>query len=152
MTAVLDERQRQAQAFAERFTATSAMSPLIDQFRWQSQAFAKQIADASAMTSVLDEYQRQAQAIAERLAAAAAPAWLPSGSTSRELVETTPSIDWLFFGQVTLRALFAAIAFALVVALWEEQKESAPATAFFEALGALKLWHEIDGAIWKKFS
>ena len=38
-------------------------------------------------------------------------------------------VDWLFYGQLTLRALVLAMFLALVVAVWEEQRESAPAEA-----------------------
>jgi hypothetical protein len=61
-------------------------------------------------------------------------------------------VDWLFFGQLTLRALVLAIFLALVMAVWEEQKESGPAVALLEITCAFGFWYSVDGAIWKKLS
>jgi hypothetical protein len=61
-------------------------------------------------------------------------------------------VDPLFIGQLTLRALVLAIFLTLVIAVWEEQRESAPAQALLEIVGAFGLWYGVDGAIWKKLS
>jgi hypothetical protein len=61
-------------------------------------------------------------------------------------------VDWLFFGQLTLRALVLAIFLALVIAVWEEQRESTPAEALLEIVGAFGLWYSVDRAIWNKLS
>jgi hypothetical protein len=61
-------------------------------------------------------------------------------------------VDWVFFGQLTLRALVLAIFLALVMAVWEEQKESAPAVALLEITCAFGFWYSVDGVIWRKLS
>jgi hypothetical protein len=62
-----------------------------------------------------------------------------------------PSVDGLFLVQLTLRALAATIVLAAIIALWKEQKETAPAQAMVEIIGLYCLWYfEIDRTIWKK--
>ena len=51
-----------------------------------------------------------------------------------------------------MRAAILAFFLTLVVAVWEEQADTAPAQALLEIIGALVLWYQIDDAIWKKIS
>jgi NADPH:quinone reductase-like Zn-dependent oxidoreductase len=71
------------------------------------------------------------------------------GVLHEEASPTEPSVDWLLFAQLTLRALFATFMLIVMVAVWEEQKDADPALALLELIGAIWLWHEIDRAIWE---
>jgi hypothetical protein len=70
----------------------------------------------------------------------------------QEASPTEPSVDRPLFAQITLRALFATFMLIVMVAVWEEQKDTDPALALLELIGAIWLWHEIDSAIWEELS
>jgi hypothetical protein len=70
----------------------------------------------------------------------------------QEASATGRSVDWLLFGQITLRTLFATFMLILMVAVWEEQKDTEPASVLLELIGAIWLWNEIDRAIWHELS
>jgi hypothetical protein len=74
------------------------------------------------------------------------------GVLHQEASATGRSVDWLLFGQITLRSLFATFMLILMVAVWEEQKDTEPASALLELIGAIWLWNEIDRAIWQELS
>lgn len=75
-----------------------------------------------------------------------------TGALHEEAAATGGSVDWLLLGQITLRTLFAAFMLILIVAVWEEQKDTEPASALLELIGAIWLWNEIDRAIWQALS
>ncbi len=157
--------RRRADVFAKQFaTANGAATVLqgyrtssvlgkeLESFRRRADVFAKQFATANGAATVLQGY-RTSSVLAKQLTAVAAPVWLMDGTLrQRGAAARALSINWLLFGQLTIRALFAAIVLALILAVWEEQKESAPAMAVLEIFGALGLWYQIDEAIWRRLS
>ena len=70
----------------------------------------------------------------------------------QEASATGRSVDWLLFRQITLRTLFATFMLILMVAVWEEQNDTEPASVLLELIGAIWLWNEIDRAIWQELS
>jgi len=143
---------------ARHLAAVNSLAPVLDSYRRHAEGIAwvlgavngEHLAAVKAMAPRLQNY-RQTAAIAMQLATVAAPVWTVPQSPPRGRITTTvPSLDWLLLGQYTLRILFAAIVLALIVALWEEQSESAPAETIIGILAALKLWWDIDGEMWRR--
>jgi hypothetical protein len=96
-------------------------------------------------------YTRHEALLGEQLTVAASGRPADRVHTRDTSLEAVPSIDGLFLVQLTLRALAATIALAAIIALWEEQKETASAQTMVEIIGLYCLWYfEIDRTIWKK--
>jgi hypothetical protein len=123
---------------------------------------AQQMAEASGVNRIaqqmaetllapkLREFHRQAELLAEQLGSPAQP--VDGDLYGSEALAWTPSVDWLLLSQLTVRAMILASFLVLVIAVWEEQADTAPAQTLIEILGALALWNQIDEAVWKKFS
>jgi hypothetical protein len=59
------------------------------------------------------------------------------------------NMDGRLMAQLALRVFTAMIALALVTAIWEEGKDTAPAAAAAMIIGVLQAWNQVDKAIWK---
>jgi hypothetical protein len=105
---------------------------------------------ATMLAPKLREFSRQAELLAEQLGNPVQP--VDGDLDGGEALTRTPNVDWLLLSQLTMRATILAFFLTLVVAVWEEQADTAPAQALLEIIGALVLWYQIDDAIWKKIS
>jgi hypothetical protein len=105
---------------------------------------------ATMLAPKLREFSRQAELLAEQLGSPVEP--VDGDLHGSEALTRTPNVDWLLLSQLTIRATILAFFLALVVAVWEEQADTAPAQALLEIIGALVVWHQIDDAVWKKIS
>jgi hypothetical protein len=121
------------------------------------QRITQQVAEAvgSQMTATLlapklREFSRQAEILAEQLGNPVQP--VDGDLPGSEALTRTPNVDWLLLSQLTIRATILAFFLALVVAVWEEQADTAPAQSLLEIIGALVAWYQIDDAVWKKIS
>jgi hypothetical protein len=110
---------------------------------------AEQIAE-TLLAPKLREFHQQAELLAEQLGSPAQP--VDGGLHGSEALAWTPSVDWLLLSKLTVRAMILASFLVLVIAVLEEQADTAPAQALIDVLGALFLWNQIDEAVWKKFS
>jgi hypothetical protein len=143
--------------------ASLAFAQIEGQVRQVGQAFAqiegqvRQVGLAlTALASIgispaFESYARHEALLGEQLTVAASGRPADRVHTRDTSLEAVPSVDGLFLVQLTLRALAATIVLAAIIALWEEQKETAPAQAMVEIIGLYCLWYfEIDRTIWKK--
>ena len=105
---------------------------------------------ATLLAPKLRELSRQAEILAEQLGNPVQP--VDGDLPGSEALTSTPNVDWLLLSQLTIRATILAFFLALVVAVWEEQADTAPAQSLLEIIGALVVWHQIDDAVWKKIS
>jgi hypothetical protein len=105
---------------------------------------------ATMLAPKLREFSRQAEILAEQLGSPGQP--VDGDLHGSEALTRAPNVDWLLLSQLTIRATILAFFLALVVAVWEEQADTAPAQALLEIIGALVLWYQIDEAVWKKIS
>jgi tetrahydromethanopterin S-methyltransferase subunit E len=116
----LDTYRRHAEAIGKQYAAVN------------TKAIAEMFGAVNALSSILPSYRQTA--IATQLVAIAAPVLaVPESPSLDEFATTAPSVNWVLLGQFTLRVIFAAIALAVIVALWEEQSESAPAEPLLES-------------------
>ena len=105
---------------------------------------------ATLLAPKLQEFSRQAEILAEQLGSPVQP--VDGDLHGSEALTRTPNVDWLLLSQLTIRATILAFFLALVVAVWEEQADTAPAQSLLEIIGALVVWYQIDDAVWKKIS
>jgi hypothetical protein len=105
---------------------------------------------ATMLAPRLREFSRQAELLSEQLGSPVEP--VDGDLHGSEALTRTPDVDWLLLSQLTMRATILAFFLTLVVAVWEEQADTAPAQALLEIIGALVLWYQIDDAVWKKIS
>jgi hypothetical protein len=105
---------------------------------------------ATLLAPKLREFSRQAELLAEQLGNPVQP--VDGDLDGSEALTRTPNVDWLLLSQLTIRATILAFFLALVVAVWEEQADTAPAQSLLEIIGALVVWYQIDDAVWKKIS
>jgi hypothetical protein len=104
---------------------------------------------ATLLAPKLREFSRQAELLAEQLGNPVQP--VDGDLDGSEALTRTPNVDWLLLSQLTIRATILAFFLALVVAVWEEQADTAPAQSLLEIIGALVVWYQID-AVWNKIS
>jgi hypothetical protein len=143
-------RLRSAQAMAH------AVTPLAEAYRRSFAGVDSQVAQVarsfSAISLAFQSLSVQTRLVAKQSATNVSMQSV-HGVPSRGEIAGTPAVDWLFLGQLTLRALVLAVLLALVIAAWEEQKENAPAQALLGIVGALGFWYyEVDQTIWKRFT
>jgi hypothetical protein len=101
---------------------------------------------ATMLAPKLREFSRQAELLAEQLGSPVQP--VDGDLDGSEALTRTPNVDWLLLSQLTMRATILAFFLVLVVAVWEEQADTAPAQALLEIIGALVVWYQIDEAVW----
>jgi hypothetical protein len=136
---------------AQQFAAIAGTQRLAQQIAAiaGTQRLAQQMA-AALLAPKLREFHRQVELVAEQLGSPVQP--VDGDLRESQALARTPSVDWLLLSQLTIRAMILAFFLALVVAVWEEQADTAPAQVLIEILGVLFLWQQIDEAVWKKLS
>jgi cellobiose-specific phosphotransferase system component IIB len=152
---IQEHHRRIAQQIAEiagihRITQQIAEAAGIQRITQQMAEAAGSQITATMLAPKLREFSRQAELLAEELGSPVQP--VDGDLHGSEALTRTTNMDWLLLSQLTIRATILAFFLALVVAVWEEQADTAPAQALLEIIGALIGWFQIDDAVWKKIS
>jgi hypothetical protein len=63
-----------------------------------------------------------------------------------------PSVQSPVIQALVIRIILAAVIQSLIVAMWQEGRDSTPAAALSAIFGVIVAWYQLDEAIWKKFS
>jgi hypothetical protein len=112
----------------------------------------EQMAAAAGWDSI-GAHGRQVQSMMNQLTMAARvqPAHdvLPKEDT---LMTIAPSVQSPVIQALVIRIILAAVIQSLIVAMWQEGRDSTPAAALSAIFGVIVAWYQLDEAIWKKFS
>jgi hypothetical protein len=93
---------------------------------------------------------RQLQQMTERYSAGTAVGQRETVPPIDALVGIAPaSVDWPPLGRFTLRVLLATVTLALIILVWEEGREDAPAVTLAVIYGLVAGWQQFDEAIRK---
>src|SRR5829696_1062923 len=95
---------------------------------------------------------RQLQQMTERHSAGMAVGPRETVPPTDALVGIAPAgVDWPPLGRFTLRVLLATVTLALIILVWEEGREDAPAVTLAVIYGLVAGWQQFDEAIRKDF-
>ena len=95
---------------------------------------------------------RQLQQMTERHSAGTAVGPRETVPPIDALVGIAPAgVDWPPLGRFTLRVLLATVTLALIILVWEEGREDAPAVTLAVIYGLVAGWQQFDEAIRKDF-
>ena len=112
----------------------------------------EQMAAAAGMNS-LGLHGRQVEAMINQLTmvATASPAHVifPAEETR---VTIAPSVQSRVIQALVIRVMLAAIVQSLIVAMWQEGRDSTPAAALSAIFAVIVAWYQLDEAIWNRFS
>jgi hypothetical protein len=93
---------------------------------------------------------RQLQQMTERHSAGTAVRPRETVPPIDALVGIAPAgVDWPPLGRFTLRVLLATVTLALIILVWEEGREDAPAVTLAVIYGLVSGWQQFDEAIRK---
>jgi hypothetical protein len=93
---------------------------------------------------------RQLQQMTERHSAGMAVGPREMVPPTDALVGIAPSgVDWPPLGRFTLRVLLATVTLALIIVVWEEGREDAPAVTLAVIYGLVAAWQQFDEAMCK---
>jgi hypothetical protein len=159
-----DLRARQAHRRRAQEVARTA-GPAITIGRWLSEQMAaaagwdsigrrlsEQMAAAAGWDSI-GGYGRQVQSMLNQLTMAVG-VQPPHDVLPEEdaLMTIAPSVQSPVIEALVIRVILAAVIQSLIVAMWQEGRDSTPAAALSAIFGVIVAWYQLDEAIWKRFS
>jgi hypothetical protein len=106
----------------------------------------------SALAPALENYQRQINQMIEQLLLAAQRGQETDLVSPRlDLATEPPASSWPPLPAMAFHAAVTAFVAFVLLAFWEEKKESAPAEALLVIIGTLFAWAQFNQQVWNRY-